>query len=193
MTERKYKSIFDYKKLLAEEEAKNKSEEDDDQNFIKKDEPQEEQSQEKEEEKSKTEEAQEQSFFGKLFNKIFPKANQNRNLDDEIGGLEAKEDKGISQKDAWDNRSEEVDKMGSTNTFETTGMRSVVWRQKRARLAAKKIAKHALNAAEAKAEIKAETKKSGMAPSSFDNQGFVSRLRNLKQDRSSGFGKDEGR
>jgi hypothetical protein len=64
---------------------------------------------------------------------IFPLNNKQRNLSEEVGGLEQKKIRLTkeSKEDLWDKRSEEVDKMGSTNTFETTGMRSVIGKLKR--------------------------------------------------------------
>lgn len=97
-------------------------------------------------------------------NNIFPKNNQVRNLDIEVGGLEAKERKQTSSEDVWDDRSEEVDEMGSTNIFETTGMRSVVWKKKKKRL-----------------------KKEKQQEDSFDSMSYTDRLKNLRQDRSGAF------
>lgn len=124
---------------MNEEELK-KLEEDDDQNFIKKD--------DQEESNDKI-----NKVFQNLTNDLadvkakisefLSKKNQQRNLDRETGGLEAEEQKESSEKDVWDDRSEEVDKMGSTDTFNTTGMRSVVDRAKKQRLKAKKHAKEA--------------------------------------------------
>ena len=65
--------------------------------------------------------------------------------------------------------------MGSTDTFNTTGMKSVVWKQKRARLVAKK---HAKKGAEAGAEAAAQ------GDQDFNNMGYVARLKNMRQDRS---------
>ena len=117
--------------------------------------------------------AEVKGIIGKLKNFIFPKNNQQRTLDHEVGGLEEEEQKESSEKDVWDDRSEEVDKMGSTNTFNTTGMKSVVWKQKRARLAAKK---HAEQGAEAAGVTMATKAKQG---------GYVDQLKNLRLDRSS--------
>lgn len=106
--------------------------ENDDQQFIDKSEAQEE-SQEQSE--NKTEAIQKSSEIRGIVNKlkgfVFPKNNQQRNLDLETGGLEAAEDKSISAKDVWDDRSEEVDAMGSKTVFNSSGMKSVVWKMKK--------------------------------------------------------------
>ncbi|MES2961907.1 MAG: hypothetical protein V4694_05930 [Pseudomonadota bacterium] len=175
---KKYKPILSI--TLPDENTLPKNEEDDDERFIKKD---------SKEEQKQTEEAQEkieeveakpevQSIIGKLKNFIFPKSNKRRDLDLEVGGLEAKEEKKSDEKDVWDERSEEVDKMGSTDTFNTTGMKSVVWKQKRARLAAKKHAKEGVEAAAA--SIAANQG----GESNFNNMGYVAKLQNMRQDRS---------
>ena len=142
----KIKQAENDKKFAQERENRlkkyvnNSDEEDDDQNFIKKDDLQE-----------------AITDFKKNQNLIKPKNNQQRNLDRETGGLEEDEEKKEeSEKDVWDDRSEEVDKMGATDTFNTTSMKSVVWEQK-------------------------QKVKSG---SSFDDMGYVQRLKNLKQDHS---------
>ena len=159
------------------------NEEDDDQNFIKKDEPQ------VAEEKSEVKEGEEvQGIIWKLKNLVFPENNQQRNLAREVGGLEAAEKKEIKSVDVWDGRSEEVDKMGSTDVFNSSGMRSVVWKKKREKRLAIQAAKHALAAAgtittTSKKEV-AET--FGVPPA----QGYISRLKNLKQDRSNIHGND---
>jgi hypothetical protein len=72
---------------------------------------------------------------------ITPKIDHVRTLDNEHGGLELETAK-ISkeeQKDAWDDRSEEVDKMGSVDSFNSTGIRSFIARNKRDRIRAKKL------------------------------------------------------
>lgn len=77
---------------------------------------------------------------------IRPENYQQRHLDREVGGLEAgkkgletkeKEAKKINEKlieDAWDKRSEEVDKMGSTPQFAGHDKESMVWRLKKIKL-----------------------------------------------------------
>lgn len=157
---------FEQKNL--EEDLKNKPEEDD-QKFIKKD-------------GEVTEEEVQEVIddLKKARNLIKPEANQQRNLDREIGGLEQEEQKESSEKDVWDDRSEEVDKMGSTDTFNSSGMKSAVWKQKQNRLAKKKSEKHHL--ASAGAALEAKNKMQG--GSSFDGMGYVEKLKHLKQDRS---------
>jgi hypothetical protein len=111
------------------------------------------------------EESDDQRFVGNLKYKeevkkdVIPDVKKRRDLDIETGGLEEGK-KGVVDiveiqkeiKDVWDNRSEEVDKMGSTDTFNTTGMKSVVWKQKHDRLTHKKNAKRHKEAAGATAE-----------------------------------------
>jgi len=70
---------------------------------------------------------------------IKPKNNKTRGLDTEVGGLEDKEQQGGSSKDAWDDRSEEVDEMGTSDVFNTTGMRSVIWKKKKRKLNNQKL------------------------------------------------------
>ena len=103
-------------------------EEDDDQRFVDKQETQE-QTEEKLEEIKKSSEVR--GIVSKLKSFVFPKNNQQRNLDRETGGLEAEEDKGISASDAWDDRSEDVKKMGSKNVYNSTGVKSIIWRMKK--------------------------------------------------------------
>lgn len=90
-----------------------KKDEDDDQNFIKKDEDL-----EAEEKRSevfqgikKDLDIAAQGLETAKNGGIRPEGNQQRNLDRETGGLEAEQDKGISEKDAWDDRGEEVQEM----------------------------------------------------------------------------------
>lgn len=161
-------------------------EEDDDQNFIKKDEPQEQK--ESEEKDVNTKEEKPKGIFQKLTGFIFPKNNQQRNLDKETGGLEAEKDKGISEKDVWDDRSEQVDKMGSTNVFKTSGMRSVVWKQKRKRLEAAKHAAEAAAIGDTLRKNKVDLEDSSGTPT----QGYVARLQNMRQDHST-INNDHGR
>ena len=149
--------------------------EDDDQNFIKKDEAQ------KAETKSEVKEDEElKGVIWKLKNLVFPKNNQIRDLDNEVGGLEVEEAKESSEADVWDGRSDEVDKM-ATNVFNSSGMRSVVWKKKREKLEA---AKHGLAAASAvgtKSKNKATVSDGIIAT---PTEGYVARLKNLKLDRS---------
>jgi hypothetical protein len=178
MTDNNFKR---YKPLLSitlpDENTLPKNEEDDDERFVKKDSKEEQKQTETAEKKIEKVEAKSevQGFFSKLKKLIFPKSNKQRNLDLEFGGLEALEQKESSEKDVWDDRSEEVDKMGSTDTFNTTGVKSAIWKQKRARLAAKK---HAKEGAEAGAEAAAQ------GDQNFNNMGYAARLKNMRQDRS---------
>jgi len=166
-TLKKYKPLLSLN--LSDENILPKNEEDDDERFVKKDSKEEQKESKTAEEK--IEEAEEKSefqgFIGKLKKFIFPKNNKRRDLDLEVGGLEMKKQKESNEKDIWDDRSEEVDKMGSTDTFNTTGMRSAIWQQKRARLAAKK-----------------HSKEGAEGTQNFNNMGYVARLKNMKQDRS---------
>ena len=141
------------------------------------------------------------SLFSKIRNFIFPKNNQVRTLDNEVGGLEQKENANSSSKDAWDDRSEEVDKMGSADTFNSTGIKSFVWRAKFNRLKAKKNAKKSAEAADAiemaKNNIRKNNQKSSdimtvdlnsnRNSSSFDNQSMAQRLKNMKIDKTTAF------
>jgi hypothetical protein len=158
------KNFFNKKNL-----KNSKKEEDDDQNFIKKD------SQESQEAKflEVKESNQTQEVIEELKSPIFPKNNQQRNLDVEIGGLESEEKKEISSEDIWDNRSEEVDKMGSIDTFNSTGIRSLIAKRKREKLElAQKIAGgKPLTNTEKKSE-------------SSEGQSHLTRLKNLRLDRS---------
>lgn len=163
---------------------KNQSEnpEEDDQRFIKKDEAsQDAESEQISEVKSQLDEI---VIDLKQSSAIRPEGYQQRNLDREIGGLEEEKIKQSSEKDAWDDRSEEVDKMGSTDTFNTTSMKSTVWRHKKDRLTRKKLAKDHQNAAEnSLAAISSINSKNNV--SSFDSMSNLQKLKNLRQDRSS--------
>lgn len=169
MSNKKFSKFFEFKKNLISKNSEKKD--DDDQNFIKKD------SQESQETKfSKVKQSnQTREVIEKLKNpiSIFPKNNQQRNLDNEIGGLESEEKKETSSEDVWDNRSEEVDKMGSIDTFNSTGIRSVIAKRKRERLelTQKIAAGKPLTNTEKKSE-------------SSENQSHLTRLKNLRQDRS---------
>lgn len=65
---------------------------------------------------------------------VRPQGNQQRNLDREIGGLEEKERKENNEKDVWDGRSEEVDRVGSINQLGGGGKESMIWRIKKTKL-----------------------------------------------------------
>jgi hypothetical protein len=193
----------------VEESGKKAEDVDDDQRFIDKRENENDKKQQEGNENDKQQENQEGSgFFKKIKNLIFPKQNQVRTLDNEVGGLEAKEDKGISSKDVWDDRSEEVDKMGSTDTFNTSGMRSVVWNAKKNRLKAIKNAKrNSENAVDVLEGVKGKSKNqegksskiserpitrmpliynSAKMPQidNWENKSLFEKLKTLKQDNS---------
>ncbi len=133
-----------------------------------------------------------------LSNEINPKNNQQRNLDREIGGLENQAKKQInevggfedwqekqeSEKDIWDERSEEVDRMGSHNPLGTSAKKSMIWRNKKKKMDDKKLSEVASEALLAKNAAK--TKNQGF-DSSKPQQGFVTNLKNLRQDRSTNF------
>ncbi len=162
-----------------------KPEEDDDQNFIKKD------STHEQKETSETIEpknfetaknaSETQNIIGKLRNFIFPKNNQQRNLDQETGGLEAEEKKEISVEDTWDDRSKEVDEMGSNNTFESTGIKSVIAKKKREKL---ETTKEAIEAAAINKKLKGKNSGNLLEKIQPQQKSYVERLKNLEQDRS---------
>jgi len=146
---------------------KTKKSEDGDQNFIKKD-------QSTEEEKNFSnakEDSQTKDAIDKLKGYFFPKNNQQRNLDREVGGLEAEEEKEKenSSEDVRYDKSEEVDKI---NVFNSTGLRSVIWKKKREKL---ELAKDAIEGA---------TMAKKRRTNEPQNESHLERLKNLKQDRS---------
>ncbi|MBU6339666.1 MAG: hypothetical protein KGQ36_06850 [Rickettsiales bacterium] len=116
----------------------NKKDEDSDQDFRKKDEEDIEKKEEKIDGVKSSEEVQE--VIDKFKNIIFPKSTQQRSLDVEIGGLEEKEDKGISEEDVWDDRPEEIKKM-SVNAFKSSAVKSAIADKKKKRLSVKHIIK----------------------------------------------------
>ncbi len=173
---------FDDQNLEEELNKKPASDEDDDQNFIKKD-----SKEAKEDIVTKAEEELQGVVddLKKMKDQIRPASNQQRNLDREVGGLEEGEQKENSEKDVWDDRSEEVDKMGSTDTFNTTGMKSVVWKQKQNRLKAKKLHEQGVDAAAAHGHKgKGEAQQLEGLGLGVQKQSFTQRVQQLKQDRS---------
>jgi hypothetical protein len=78
---------------------------------------------------------------------IKPEGNQQRNLDRETGGLENEEEMQNDEKDVWDDRSEEVDKMGAIDQLGSTAKKSMIWRKKKEKMEEKKMDK-AKNASE---------------------------------------------
>ena len=104
---------------------KNPFDKDDDQSYIKKDEETIDQS-------SEVQNPSEGDFNKK--NDILPDGTRRRDLDVEKGGLESELDVRDRDGDAWDERSEEVDKMGSIDPLnDTSSKRSMIWRLKRKR------------------------------------------------------------
>ena len=79
---------------------------------------------------------------------IRPEGNLQRNLDRETGGVEAEEQMQSGEKDVWDDRSEEVDKMGAINQLGGSGKESMLWRKKKEKMDEKKM-DEARNASEA--------------------------------------------
>lgn len=156
--------------------------EDDDQNFIKKDGEQKQESNEEslESDDKTTKAVQESSevkgIINKLTNLIFPKNNQQRNLDRETGGLEVEERKQSSKDDIWDDRSEEVDNMAE-NVFMGTGMKSRVNQLKKIRLKNKK-------------EAAEDSLEQASAVHGGIGNSHVARLKNLRQDQSNAHGND---
>lgn len=111
---------------------------DSDQNFIKKDNHFENVTQSKEV----------QEVIDRLKNAIIPKNNKKRDLDLEVGGLEAQETKEEMKDDFWDERSEEINDMAA-DVFNSTSMKSLVWKKKKERLDIKKdLAKDSLSMSE---------------------------------------------
>jgi hypothetical protein len=158
----------------------------DDQKFIKKDDK-------SSNAKKETKESDEiVEIIENLSGEILPESNQQRNLDREAGGVEEENSKitaevsgfenwqkSNSEKDAWDERSEEVDNMGSINPIGTSAKKSMIWRSKKKKLDEKKIAE----AADAIEATKQANKSSGF--NSSQKQGFVSQIKGFRQDSQS--------
>lgn len=167
-----------------EEELKKKLEEDDDEKFIRKDEP----GKDEPEEENNVKLGEEvQGIISKLKNFIFPENKQVRTLDHEVGGLEAEEQKATSSVDIWDERSNEVDQMGTDHAkvFNSSGMRSVVWKKKRERLEAEE----AMEAEEAPKKggkrQKTDQAAQGLGVGAVTQQSFVAKAqmkRDMKQE-----------
>ncbi len=151
-----------------------KKDEDDDEKFIKKD------SQEKLEEAFNNLNTDITEVVEELKDIKLAKT-QERNLARETGGLEDSSEVKAPQtkveekkmEDVWDNRSEEVDNM-AVDVFNSTGMRSVVWQQKRKRLKEKK--EHVEAA----------------AAGTVVEESMVQKIKKLKQDRSNDIGNNQG-
>lgn len=106
---------------------------------------------------------------------------QERNLARENGGLEAStkvevpqtEEEEKEKEDVWDKRGKEIQDM-AVDVFNSTGMRSVVWKEKRKRLEEKK--EH-LEAAATGAVVE---------------ESMVQKIKKLKQDRSTDINNNQG-
>ncbi len=134
---------------------------------------------------------------------IRPQSNQQRNLDREVGGTEEGK-KGSEKendarveahiKDVWDERSEEVDRMGSFNPLAGSAKQAMLWLNKKRKLDAKKHGNSAeiLGAASA---IKANQKKN--VGTNFNSalageQGNFMQMVKARQDHSNDFGGGRG-
>ena len=165
-----------------------KKEEDDDQNFIKKDEPQKEQEEKKENTEKESDNKEKAStspsaegVVGKLKNWIFPKNNQVRTLDNEVGGLETKKKKPNFAEDIWDDRPEEVAAMVS-KTPGASDLQMVVNKKIHRKLQNKKeMAREALAAGAVLA--KGGVTSQGIGFGTTPQTGYVARLKTLRQDR----------
>ncbi len=160
----------DFGESSTEEESGDKKDEDDDQNFIKKDDNT------KDVRKELVENLNEElQGAKKRLEGVLPESNQQRNLDRETGGVEAKEEKETTTEDVWDKRAEQIDQMNEdeqdlNNSSKSSRDQSFIHRKKQEK-------KHQ------KAHIEA-------AKNSFENMGYVKRLQNMRQDRSGIDGKD---
>jgi hypothetical protein len=119
---------------------------------------------------------------------ILPESHHQRNLDRETGGLEQEKRKEISSKDIWDDRSEEVDKMGSVNAFQKGSVKAMIWKYKKEKLEQEKENKK--EAAQQGAEEirdKANNQRVGNFDSrkgSMQNMSYTQRLKHMKTDNS---------
>ena len=139
------KQVQEVKNDLKEEEEKKS--EDDDERSIKKGEEQQEESTEKENlDKAFSNLVSDVNDAAIELSEFLSKKNQQRNLVRENGGLESEEQKEVSAKDSWDDRSEEIDKMGDYDISEDKAANMVQWAAKKNRLKSKKSAKDAAKA-----------------------------------------------
>jgi hypothetical protein len=139
------KQVQEVKNDLKEEEEKKS--EDDDGRSIKKGEEQQEESTEKENlDKAFSNLVSDVNDAAIELSEFLSKKNQQRNLVRENGGLESEEQKEVSAKDSWDDRSEEIDKMGDYDISEDKAANMVQWAAKKNRLKSKKSAKDAAKA-----------------------------------------------
>ena len=168
------KKQFNDKDLELKVKQKLDVDEDDDQKFIDKSESQEETQEQTENKTESVKKSSEvQGILGKLKGFVFPKNIQQRNLDLETGGLEAEEDKGISEQDVWDSRSDEVTKMGSKNVFNSTGMRSVINKMKK-------------NKKEEQERVEAAMDAAAAAKGSKKNKSFAAKVESQNNSRGGG-------
>ena len=123
---------------------------------------------------------------------IRPENSQQRNLDREVGGLEEgktgseKENKELHEahiKDIWDDRSEEVDKMGSHIPLGSTAKKSMIWRLKKAKLDGKETIKKTADALEAHS-----ANKDGKVFDSSKQQGGFKQMIKAREDHGHGMG-----
>jgi len=171
---------------IFEQEIKKKAE-NDDPNFIRKDKPEE----QKDAAEVKAEEVKTSA--------IRPEGNQQRNLDREIGGLEAKKadtsEKAQKEyeKDAWDKRSEEVDQMGTDHAkvFNSTGMRSLVWKNKKKKLDLAKEATAEAHHPKGKKDIQADNAP-GLGIGAAPQQTFVAKIQMKREIKQTGNNKGGG-
>ena len=119
---------------------------------------------------------------------IRPEGFQQRNLDREMGGLETEEQKESSKKDIWDDRSEEVDRMGSHNPLGSSAKKSMLWNLIKKKLYAKKH-----NRSAEASEVHAKSKIAAHGYDSRQNQvGYVKKIRSFRQDHINEHGNDKG-
>jgi len=74
---------------------------------------------------------------------VRPQGNQQRNLDREIGGLEAEAYVESGEKDVWDDRSDQIDKEGAIDQLGSAAKKSMIWRIKKGKMDDKKHSKSA--------------------------------------------------
>lgn len=166
---------------LLRPSAYEKKDEEDDQRFVKKDEK-------KTEKKEKKSSEIEEIVESLRESGVRPEGFQQRTLDRETGGLEAEEHKEISSKDFWDDRSEEVDKMGSVNAFQKSSIKAMIWKYKNQKREAKKHGKEAAVAAatvakKGKGQQQNQAGQGPMGQGLGQQTGYAQKLRNLRQDR----------
>ena len=92
-----------------------------------------------------------------------------------------------SEKDVWDDRSEEVDKMGAIDQLGSSEKKSMIWRKKKEKMEEKKMDK-AKNASEAHHQNK---KGSGKDFDSRGQQGGFLTMVQAREDNGKGGGRAE--